>query len=139
MDRLHLAHIGLRLSMCNLPPFDSGILCPTSKLNGVITFSHQVTQHLCLNNLSPQCKSHTCSRSAAGILSFIQILIKISLTIINYLRPIRSIRTFNVGKSIPPIRFVTIPSFRTRYGSHIFTAKEFFKQGYCLKNSPSRD
>lgn len=79
MDLLQLAHIGRRLSISRVPPFDSGRLCPTSNLNGVMMFSHQLTKHLCLNNLSPQYVIHTCSRRAPGILAFISTQLFFSL------------------------------------------------------------
>lgn len=33
IDLLHILQIGLKLSISSLPPFDSAIICPHSKLN----------------------------------------------------------------------------------------------------------
>jgi hypothetical protein len=46
MDLLHVPHIGRMLPRFVSPPRDSGMLCPASKLNGVITAVHHVTVHL---------------------------------------------------------------------------------------------
>ena len=66
---LHRPQIGNRLSNVVFPPLLSGMLCPHWKSKTLIRFLHQVTLHF-PSNFSPTHRSHTCSRSAFGILVF---------------------------------------------------------------------
>ncbi len=75
MDLLQRLQIGRKLSARNVPPFDSGILCPTSKSKTVILFVHHVTKHFA-SYFSPTQFRQTCSRSALGIfaLAFVTLI-----------------------------------------------------------------
>lgn len=68
MLRLQFGHIGRRLSILFSPPLLAGILCPTSKVNGVTWFWHHRTLHLALNSV-PLYRIQVCSRMALGILT----------------------------------------------------------------------
>ena len=61
--------------MFRVPPFDSGILCPTWKSNALIVFWHQWIVHLSLN-LFCMYFSHTCSLRALGIAAFLGAIFK---------------------------------------------------------------
>ena len=58
IDLLHVGQIGMRLLISIVPPFECGVLCPTSNVNGVTGVTHQDTLHLQLN-FSPYCCNHT--------------------------------------------------------------------------------
>lgn len=133
MDLLQFEQTGRRLSMSRVPPLDSGTLWPTSNLNGVMMFSHQSTQHLCLKSLSPQYKSQTCSRRAPGIRAFISELR--ALVSFMWIRAtVKRAHDTNIAKSQPDAGYECFAKY-----SHTVRTLEFFKRGYRLKNSPSRD
>ena len=68
--RLQSPQIGIRLFIVVFPPFDSGILCPTSKEKTVILRVHQIIGHFD-ENISPKCFSHTSSRNFFEIVFFL--------------------------------------------------------------------
>lgn len=70
MDELHREQIGRKFKISVDPPLLSGILCPLWKSNTVIRFLHHRTTHLD-SNFFPTWVTHTCSRRAFGIFSFI--------------------------------------------------------------------
>ena len=68
IDKLHREHIGFKLVISVLPPWLSGILCPTWKSNTLIVFWHQSIKHLC-SYWWPIFFNQTCSLRALGILA----------------------------------------------------------------------
>ncbi len=85
IDKLHRAHTAIKLSMCNVPPADSGKLWPTWKSKAVMRFRHQRMGHF-TSNLRPAVRSQTCSRSALGMRSFAAVIVAACRTTRNCVR-----------------------------------------------------